>query len=120
MLEVPHASVTMGHEIGKGAFGRVFIARATNICGRIGTQMVAVKQLKSECHGREFMDDVMGYMNVCVWERFTCLLRIVYAPARVLNQLSALRPQRLTFFVVVLAQRCPCETTVENFCACCI
>lgn len=48
MLEVAHANVTLGREIGKGAFGRVFIARADNICGRLGSQMVAVKQLKSE------------------------------------------------------------------------
>lgn len=53
MLEVPHASVMLGREIGKGAFGRVFIARATNICGRAGIQLVAVKQLKSElCSSR--------------------------------------------------------------------
>lgn len=47
LLEVPHSSLTIGREIGKGAFGRVFIARADNICGKPGSQVVAVKQLKS-------------------------------------------------------------------------
>lgn len=47
-LEVSHACLTFGREIGKGAFGRVFIARADNICGKPGPQVVAVKQLKSE------------------------------------------------------------------------
>lgn len=49
MLEVPHSCLTIGREIGKGAFGRVFIARADNICGTPGGQVVAVKQLKSMC-----------------------------------------------------------------------
>lgn len=48
MLEVPHSCLTIGREIGKGAFGRVFIARADNICGKPGGQVVAVKQLKSK------------------------------------------------------------------------
>lgn len=48
MLEVPHSCLTIGREIGKGAFGRVFIARADNIGGRPGPQVVAVKQLKSK------------------------------------------------------------------------
>lgn len=48
LLELPHSCLTIGREIGKGAFGRVFIARADNICGKPGTQVVAVKQLKSE------------------------------------------------------------------------
>lgn len=75
MLEVPHASLTLGREIGKGAFGRVFIARATNICGRIGTQMVAVKQLKSEYDGIVF---VCGIIRV---------LRVLSISMQVLNQL---------------------------------
>lgn len=47
LLEVPHASLTIGREIGKGAFGRVYIARADNLNGRPGSQVVAVKKLKS-------------------------------------------------------------------------
>lgn len=48
LLEVPHASIHLGSEIGKGAFGRVFIARADNLLGKHQKQLVAVKQLKSE------------------------------------------------------------------------
>lgn len=47
LLEVPHSCLTIGREIGKGAFGRVYIARADNINGVQGSQVVAVKQLKS-------------------------------------------------------------------------
>lgn len=47
LLEVPHACLTIGREIGKGAFGRVYIARADNINGIQGSQVVAVKKLKS-------------------------------------------------------------------------
>lgn len=47
LLEVPHSCLTIGREIGKGAFGRVYIARADNIFGKPGSQVVAVKQLKS-------------------------------------------------------------------------
>lgn len=47
-LEIPRTSLTIGREIGKGAFGRVFVARADNIGGKPGRQLVAVKQLKSK------------------------------------------------------------------------
>ncbi|GAB0095323.1 hypothetical protein DMENIID0001_106880 [Sergentomyia squamirostris] len=47
-LEIPHSSLIIGREIGKGAFGRVFIARAENIGSKTGSRVVAVKQLKSE------------------------------------------------------------------------
>lgn len=47
LLEVPHSCLTIGREIGKGAFGRVYIARADNINGIQGSQVVAVKKLKS-------------------------------------------------------------------------
>jgi Protein tyrosine and serine/threonine kinase len=40
--------LTIGREIGKGAFGRVFIARAEKIGMKQGAQIVAIKQLKSE------------------------------------------------------------------------
>jgi hypothetical protein len=39
----------LGHQIGKGAFGHVFVARAEAIVGNPGYSMVAVKKLKSEC-----------------------------------------------------------------------
>lgn len=47
-LEIPHTSLRLGREIGKGAFGRVFIAQAENIGSKGGARIVAVKQLKSE------------------------------------------------------------------------
>lgn len=47
LLEVPHSCLTIGREIGKGAFGRVYIARADNMGSIPGSQVVAVKQLKS-------------------------------------------------------------------------
>ncbi|XP_058449287.1 uncharacterized protein LOC131429253 [Malaya genurostris] len=46
MLEVPHACLRIGREIGKGAFGRVFMASASKLPGYNGTVIVAVKQLK--------------------------------------------------------------------------
>lgn len=75
MLEVPHASVTLGREIGKGAFGRVFIASATNICGRAGTQLVAVKQMKSEYSVVVVGSDIRAAtFDVCAYQR----IRIVW------------------------------------------
>lgn len=47
LLEIPHCALHLGSEIGKGAFGRVYIARADNILGKPGSQLVAVKKLKS-------------------------------------------------------------------------
>ncbi|XP_059609508.1 platelet-derived growth factor receptor beta-like isoform X2 [Phlebotomus argentipes] len=47
-LEIPHSSLIIGREIGKGAFGRVFIARAENIGSKMGSRVVAVKQLKKK------------------------------------------------------------------------
>lgn len=38
----------MGREIGKGAFGRVFVARLADIPGKIDSQIVAIKRLKSK------------------------------------------------------------------------
>lgn len=47
-MELPHSAIReIGREIGKGAFGRVFIARVDNINGK-GSQIVAIKRLKSE------------------------------------------------------------------------
>lgn len=46
-FEIPHASLKFSHNIGKGAFGSVYLAQADNIGGKDGSQMVAVKKLKS-------------------------------------------------------------------------
>lgn len=46
--EIPHTSLTLGRSIGKGAFGRVYLARADNISGFQGSQLVAVKKLRSK------------------------------------------------------------------------
>lgn len=43
--EISHYFIHLGSEIGQGAFGRVFRARADNI-GGYASQIVAVKQLK--------------------------------------------------------------------------
>lgn len=48
-FEVSHDRLELGRQIGKGAFGRVFIARAEAIVGISGYSTVAVKKLKSEC-----------------------------------------------------------------------
>uniref|UniRef100_A0A1L8DJG6 Protein kinase domain-containing protein n=1 Tax=Nyssomyia neivai TaxID=330878 RepID=A0A1L8DJG6_9DIPT len=53
-LEIPHSSLIIGREIGKGAFGRVFIARAENIGNKAGARVVAVKQLKKKPTAHEF------------------------------------------------------------------
>nr|XP_029729509.1 platelet-derived growth factor receptor beta-like isoform X2 [Aedes albopictus] len=62
LLEVPHSSLRIGREIGKGAFGRVFIASASKLPNCIGPKLVAVKQLK-KCPKRmpefeEFLDEI--------------------------------------------------------------
>ncbi|XP_052863977.1 platelet-derived growth factor receptor alpha [Anopheles cruzii] len=60
-LEVPHSSLRIGREIGKGAFGRVFMASASKLPNINGTQIVAVKQLKrSPSAGQydEFLDEI--------------------------------------------------------------
>lgn len=47
--EISHSSIReMGREIGKGAFGRVFIARISDIPGKLNSQIVAIKKLKSK------------------------------------------------------------------------
>ena len=47
-LEVPHSCLRIGREIGKGAFGRVFMASAIKLPGFSGPKIVAIKQLKSK------------------------------------------------------------------------
>ena len=49
-FEIPHSSIReIGREIGKGAFGRVYIARIADMPGKLMSQIVAIKKLKSEC-----------------------------------------------------------------------
>jgi serine/threonine protein kinase len=38
----------MGREIGKGAFGRVYIARIADMPGKLNSQIVTIKKLKNE------------------------------------------------------------------------
>lgn len=48
-FEIPHSSIReIGREIGKGAFGRVYVARISDIPGKLNSQVVAIKKLKSE------------------------------------------------------------------------
>ncbi|XP_070506941.1 uncharacterized protein [Chironomus tepperi] len=45
--EIPPSSIKeIGREIGKGAFGRVYIARISEIPGKVSPQIVAIKKLK--------------------------------------------------------------------------
>ncbi|XP_035909660.1 mast/stem cell growth factor receptor Kit isoform X2 [Anopheles stephensi] len=60
-LEVPHACLRIGREIGKGAFGRVFMASAVKLPGLNGPKIVAIKQLKkcsSSDEFDEFLDEI--------------------------------------------------------------
>ncbi|XP_055640819.1 platelet-derived growth factor receptor alpha isoform X2 [Toxorhynchites rutilus septentrionalis] len=60
-LEVPHSCLRIGREIGKGAFGRVFMASATKLPGCNGPMIVAVKQLKKSPEADEideFLDEI--------------------------------------------------------------
>jgi hypothetical protein len=52
----------IGREIGKGAFGRVYIARMAEIPGKLSSQIVAIKKLRSEC--RKFFDEnlILSYL----------------------------------------------------------
>lgn len=47
-FEVSYNRLELGRQIGKGAFGRVFVARAEAIAGIPGYITVAVKKLKRE------------------------------------------------------------------------
>ncbi|XP_061512028.1 uncharacterized protein LOC1279581 isoform X1 [Anopheles gambiae] len=60
-LEVPHSCLRIGREIGKGAFGRVFMASAIKLPGFSGPKIVAIKQLKkcsSSDEFDEFLDEI--------------------------------------------------------------
>lgn len=45
--EIPHSSLKMSHNIGKGAFGSVYLAVANQIGPKQCSGLVAVKKLKS-------------------------------------------------------------------------
>lgn len=50
-MELPHCAIRIGREIGKGAFGRVYLAQLdknslVNLNFKIESHIVAVKQLK--------------------------------------------------------------------------
>lgn len=48
-IDIPASAIKeIGKEIGKGAFGRVYVARIGDIPGRLSTRIVAIKKLKSE------------------------------------------------------------------------
>jgi hypothetical protein len=48
-FEISHSQIReIGREIGKGAFGRVFIAKISDIPGKLNSQIVAIKKLKSK------------------------------------------------------------------------
>uniref|UniRef100_A0A182JN47 Uncharacterized protein n=1 Tax=Anopheles atroparvus TaxID=41427 RepID=A0A182JN47_ANOAO len=60
-LEIPHSCLRIGREIGKGAFGRVFMASAVKLPGFNGPKIVAIKQLKkcpSSDEFDEFLDEI--------------------------------------------------------------
>ncbi|XP_050072569.1 uncharacterized protein LOC126560654 [Anopheles maculipalpis] len=60
-LEVPHSCLRIGREIGKGAFGRVFMASAVKLPAFNGPKIVAIKQLKkcsSSDEFDEFLDEI--------------------------------------------------------------
>ncbi|XP_055601221.1 platelet-derived growth factor receptor alpha [Uranotaenia lowii] len=61
LLEVPHSCLSVGREIGKGAFGRVFMACANKLPGSTGPVIVAIKQLKKSPKSdefEEFLDEI--------------------------------------------------------------
>ncbi|TDG46732.1 hypothetical protein AWZ03_006912 [Drosophila navojoa] len=47
IFEVPHSAIHIGRVLGEGAFGRVHMAKASNLRRMRGTTVVAVKQLKA-------------------------------------------------------------------------
>jgi serine/threonine protein kinase len=60
-FEVSHDRLELGRQIGKGAFGRVFVARAEAIVGIPGYSTVAVKKLKNKASSdelEEFLSEI--------------------------------------------------------------
>lgn len=62
-FEISHYFIHLGSEIGQGAFGRVFRARADNVGGRSGSQIVAVKQLRRESYKYNKIDSTHKKVN---------------------------------------------------------
>ncbi|XP_054283321.1 fibroblast growth factor receptor-like [Macrosteles quadrilineatus] len=59
--EVSYNRLALGRQIGKGAFGRVFLARAEAIAGVAGSSIVAVKKLKHKAtvdEVEEFLQEI--------------------------------------------------------------
>ncbi|CRK99865.1 CLUMA_CG013168, isoform A [Clunio marinus] len=61
--EIPHSSIReIGREIGKGAFGRVFIARIADVPGKFNSQIVAIKKLK-KCPTTDQLEEFLGEIS---------------------------------------------------------
>lgn len=75
--EVSPSCLSIGPEIGKGAFGRVFIALAHNADGLGNTVTVAVKSLRkrhTEEEAEEFFNEIETMKRVGYHENIICLL----------------------------------------------
>lgn len=55
--EIPHSSLKLSHNIGKGAFGSVYLAVADGIGPKECSGLVAVKKLKSMRHCFSFFNN---------------------------------------------------------------
>ncbi|ETN59928.1 hypothetical protein AND_008464 [Anopheles darlingi] len=62
-LEVPHSALRIGREIGKGAFGRVFMASALKLPNCNGPKIVAIKQLK-RCPSADKLDEFLDEISM--------------------------------------------------------
>lgn len=55
-IDIPASCIKeIGKEIGKGAFGRVYVARIADVPGKMSSRIVAIKKLKSKLN---FLHDV--------------------------------------------------------------
>ncbi|XP_035779978.1 mast/stem cell growth factor receptor Kit-like isoform X2 [Anopheles albimanus] len=62
-LEVPHSALRIGREIGKGAFGRVFMASVSKLPNCNGPKIVAIKQLK-RCPSADKLDEFLDEISM--------------------------------------------------------
>lgn len=60
--EIPHSSLKLSHNIGKGAFGSVYLAVADGIGPKECSGLVAVKKLKSKCN-IVFLFSIIGFLG---------------------------------------------------------
>lgn len=60
--EIPHSALKLSHNIGKGAFGSVYLAVADGIGEKNNSGLVAVKKLKSTT-GHDFDPDMMNQLH---------------------------------------------------------